>query len=260
MLLLPGSPDSLFLWYANLRFRVKRSSTRFSRHPLGGFVARDNFAPDRVFVNKKRGYWVYKNGVSERGDFLWQSYALSNVQFGPEDVVIDCGANAGDLFINLSGKISDFNYVAVEPNPDDFSVLVRNVPGARARQFALGAKDSQATLYVQSSRADSSLIQPTHFTGQVTVAVRALDSLIREEGLSKIRLLKIEAEGFEPEILRGAEQALALTDFVAIDGGPERGINREVTFCDVSNFLYGRGFELVEVYFPWHRALFRRST
>ena len=39
------------------------------------------------------------------------------------DVVIDCGANSGDLYLEISKFIPEANYFAIEPNPSDFSDL-----------------------------------------------------------------------------------------------------------------------------------------
>ena len=44
-----------------------------------------------------------------------------------DDVVFDCGANSGDLFLRLSKLIDSNNYYAFEPNPLDFKVLNFNL-------------------------------------------------------------------------------------------------------------------------------------
>ena len=86
-----------------------------------------------------------------------------------------------------------------------------------------------------------------------------LDQLMNELKLDKIKLLKLEAEGFEPEILIGAGDRLKDIEYIAIDGGYERGISEEETFTTLTNFLIKKDFEILDIYFPWYRALFKNS-
>jgi hypothetical protein len=72
-------------------------------------------------------------------------------------------------------------------------------------------------------------------------------------------LLKIEAEGYEPEILKGAGKMLERCEYIAVDGGYERGVKCEQTFTTITNYLLKNNFEMKDIYFPWHRALFVRK-
>jgi hypothetical protein len=60
----------------------------------------------------------------------------------------------------------------------------------------------------------------------------------------KIALLKLEAEGAEPEILQGAQKTLENTVAIAADLGPERGIDELRTFDDSFEYLTSVGFKL----------------
>jgi hypothetical protein len=59
-----------------------------------------------------------------------------------------------------------------------------------------------------------------------------------------IALLKLEAEGAEPEILKGGLDTLQRTFFVVADLGPERGLKGERTFEASSEILKNHGFRL----------------
>ena len=56
-----------------------------------------------------------------------------------------------------------------------------------------------------------------------------------------IKLLKLEAEGAEPEILLGGLDKIHLIDYICADVGPERGLSYETTL--VSSVI--RGFSSV---------------
>jgi FkbM family methyltransferase len=211
----------------------------------------------RHFSSKRRGFWLYRQGIRNRGRFLYDSYCLGNIRFGKTDVVIDCGANYGDLYIALADKILPQNYVAIEPSPTDFLDLQRNTPNAILVNKALGSASGKRDLYVQTADGNSSLIEPPQYTEIVTVDVWRLDELKDELRIGRIKLLKIEAEGFEPEVLEGAVDTLSECEYVAINGAYERGKAQDQTFTNVSNFLIGRGFLMKDIYFPWYRALFQ---
>ena len=80
---------------------------------------------------------------------------------------------------------------------------------------------------------------------------------MKELNLEKVKLLKLEAEGFEPEILIGAGDRIKDIEYIAIDGGYERGIDEQQTFTTLTNFLINNSFEIADIYFPRYRALFK---
>jgi len=79
--------------------------------------------------------------------------------------------------------------------------------------------------------------------------------VIRRAGLENktIKLLKLEAEGAEPEILQGAKQTLPHVMYVAADLGPERGIKNDNTVIPVMGILAGYGF--VPIKFSFERGV-----
>ena len=215
----------------------------------------------RSFSNPERGFWLYRSGVSVRGRFLFESYCLQNINFTTGDTIIDCGANSGDLTLQLQSMSLQLNYVAFEPNPADFQVLKQNVtmPNRTLLNNALGEKSGELDFYVNTTEADSSLIKPQSYSKLIKSKVITLDEYFDGNNLGNVRLLKLEAEGFEPEILLGARRALQKIEFVAVDGGYERGIECEQTLTTVANILFESGFEMIDIYFPWYRALFRKK-
>ena len=83
-----------------------------------------------------------------------------------------------------------------------------------------------------------------------------IKTLIDELNIDKIKLLKIEAEGYEPEVLEGLGDKMRICQYIAVDGGYERGIKSEQTLTIITNHLLNNGFEMMDIYFPWCRALF----
>ena len=71
--------------------------------------------------------------------------------------------------------------------------------------------------------------------------------------------MEIEAEGYEPEVLSGCESCLNKIEYIAVDVGYESSEREEQIFTTITNFLLTNGFEMIDVYFAWQRALFRNK-
>ena len=71
---------------------------------------------------------------------------------------------------------------------------------------------------------------------------RRLDGLLPDQ---PIKLLKLEAEGAEPEAIAGCAGLLGSIEYISADLGFERGVAETSTLGAVTNFLVPRGFEIV---------------
>jgi FkbM family methyltransferase len=154
----------------------------------------------------------------------------------------------------------DIRYIAIEPSPADFRALEANVTSGQLHLAAASDAEGESDFFVNSTDGDSSLLLPS--TGSVeTIRVQTvrLDALL--QGEHRIRLLKVEAEGFEPEVLVGSEGILSKVEFIAVDGGPERGPNEDTTIEFAINFLTNHGFTIMklDVVSGMGRALFKNS-
>jgi len=249
----------LSVYIENFLAYVRGKDVRFKYDDKKQAIRVNEQSTRYYFLNRSRGFTLYRNGLKARGEFLFKSYCLQNISFTQNDVVIDCGANSGDLFLELESRILAKNYIAIEPSLKDFHILQLNVKNAMLLNFALGEENGEVDFYLSTAGADSSIIEPKNWTEKTKCNVRRLDSLLSEMAIKKIKLVKIEAEGFEPEVLRGLSGALNFIEFIAVDGGPERGRFESQTFSDCANFLITNGFRMIDTYLPWNRALFKNT-
>ena len=192
--------------------------------------------------------------MRERGRSLGETYLLDYITFSDDDIAIDIGANISDLSLYFADLGVSVDYRAFEPSPREFECLSLNVDFGVIHNVGLWKSNSLLTFYIESSTGDSSFIQPSSFSEIITVPAVKLDQFFGEE---RIKLLKLEAEGAEPEVLMGFEKTLRRCEYVAADLGHERGQLEESTFPDVTNFLLGRGFRLEKVGSSRLTALFR---
>ena len=77
----------------------------------------------------------------------------------------------------------------------------------------------------------------------------------------KIKLLKIEGEGAEPEILEGCRDILKRVEYISVDVGPERGVAQTSPKNDVITYLVENNFEVI-LENPYHRVtvLFKNKS
>ena len=151
----------------------------------------------------------------------------------PRDgVFLDVGANIG-YFSALAASMGAEVH-AFEPHPsyaERLRMLAQRASNAGARihvnQLALGSECGYATLYVSSvnlggSTMVASALAPQHVEQVIQVEVTTLDVYAREHDLSRVDLIKIDVEGLEYAVIRGATHLLR--------GGAGR---RPVVMCEI---------------------------
>ena len=231
----------VFSMFVNFRSVVKFSKVRCAYIAnLGVFQVQCEGETRFASVNSR--VLSYLDGFSLRAAYIGHTYMLSSIPFRDGDLVVDCGANMGDLEVYLRENAPEVRYVGYEPNPHDFVCLQRNVGSSRSRNIGLWNQEGSIPFYVNDAHASSSFIQPPEFTQLVNIPASTLSVQFPSE---RIRLLKLEAEGAEPEVLEGAISILSSIDYVSADVGPERGILEQETRDTVVSFLEAHGFELV---------------
>ncbi len=198
---------------------------------------------------------AYYDGLGSRGNYLAKDYRIDTIKLRSNDIIIDCGACFGDLWLYLNSLELNLKYFGIEPGIDEFKALKNNIElnklstliKSSVYKNALGDSNGKKTFYYSPEGADSSLIMPVKYTNTYDVDVLTLDSFITDKGLGNqtIKLLKLEAEGFEPEILNGSINTLRNIEYIAADLGPERGVNEDCTLAEATNFLTKNNFEMI---------------
>ena len=123
---------------------------------------------------------------------------------GKEDlVVVDAGANVG-LFSIFCSPSSQVVY-AIEPTPSHFSILNHVISSSEINNikpinYALWNEDEEIRFYiVDHNTTSNSAVSPTN--NFVTVNGRKLQTIINENNIKHIDLLKMDIEGSEFKVI-----------------------------------------------------------
>ena len=124
--------------------------------------------------------------------------------------ILDCGANVGNHSLYFA-KVSHAKKVyAFEASEDTYRILKKNIElngledVITAENVALGEKDSRASIKFVKSKTNTGFNQVEE-DDDGTVNMRPLDELVTE----KIDFIKIDVEGYELNVLKGARRILS---------------------------------------------------
>lgn len=196
-----------------------------------------------VYPNK-RVLRIVKN-FKYQLDLLYDSYLLNSIDIQNDDVIVDCGANVGELFLAVKEKNLDVTYMGFEPDKETYECLKLNVKNEKNIVHNIGLSNIEGSnnFYIDNEGGNSSFVD-FGTSESIKVDTKRLDSYNIKKN---IKLFKIDAEGYEPEVLSGSKNTLKKTNFVSVDFGSERGANQNNTMVDVNNLLLQVGFELIEL-------------
>lgn len=137
-------------------------------------------------------------------------------QINPEDNIIDVGANIGFYTLMSAKRASNGKVFSIEPDQDNFSSLIRNIELNQFKNIfpsllALGEKNSKVILESFSSDDNNGLkrIRNNQNNQEPDIQMMTLDHFVEENKISKIDWIKIDIEGYEHELLKGALKTIA---------------------------------------------------
>ena len=152
----------------------------------------------------EQNYWVSWH-LSEMDRKI---YTKGKQKIRPGDIVIDCGAHVG-FFTRYAIKAGANLVVAIEIAPANLVCLKRNlsteIASGQVIVYEKGVwdRDDDLSLSLSDNSASDSLVIPRE-QGKIKVPLTTLDKIVKELGLNRVDMVKMDIEGSEQKALKGA--------------------------------------------------------
>lgn len=175
-----------------------------------------------------------------------------------QPVLFDVGANYGQTIDDFREVLQDAVIHSFEPSPDVFGPLKNKASKMRnvhVWNYAVGASPGSLVLNENTHQNMSSFLEIGEdgwgtIEHKTTVPVTTIDEFCKEQKIERIDVLKIDTQGFELEVFKGALNSMRNNKIGLL--------YFEVTFIDMYKGLPGlaelfefavnNGFELVAIY------------
>ena len=200
--------------------------------------------------------------ISSSVDSPFKSIA-QNLKESNVSSVFDVGANVGQFGLDIRRYGFQGQIVSYEPVEEIFAVLAntskKHQPW-KAIQLGLGAIESERSINISGNDGlSSSLLKmgSTHlenFPGsatisQQTISISTIDKQLESLGIRPQELLlKLDVQGFEAEVLKGASQSLSKIPLCYLEVSITPLYEGEITFLPILMELSNYGHEVVDVF------------
>jgi FkbM family methyltransferase len=169
------------------------------------------------------------------------------------NTIVDAGANIGQTALKFSKYFPTAIIHSFEPVSATYSqleVATQNHSKIKIYKKALGVKPSELEIALFDECQTNSLKLKS--TRKELIQVTTLDLFGKENNITHIDLLKSDTEGFELEVLAGAENFLKdqAIDFIYIEVCLVKSDPTKVFYQDITNYLENRQYKFIGFFEP----------
>ncbi len=177
-------------------------------------------------------------------------------------VAVDVGAHTGRVAARIREVFANARVYAFEPAPGPVSVLRRRAerdPGIVPVELALGSVPGETTIYETRNPHYSSLLKPAEsavretagsaaVVGRADIHVSRLDDWAARAGVGRIDLMKLDVQGYELEVLRGAGALMESVRAVYAEAHLTPAYEGAASFSEIDLLLRRHGLVVHQVH------------
>jgi FkbM family methyltransferase len=246
---------SFGLTEAQIRAKLLEINPEYVIEYVNGFVPQDiivaRVASEAPTESKLSSY------IPRESDLQWNNCDMTtngelwlwNKLKSQLKLIVDVGV-AFELTYPDEGKIIQHCF---EPIPKIAEQLKKYIRPDRVfiNPVGLGASNTTVSFFTHSTsvRSRSHYTCPQNCSCKITVDIIRLDDYIARHKIESIDFIKIDTEGYELDVLKGARNALKITKFVQFEYGGTYPDN-QITLAQVFGFLDGAGFGYIYLIQP----------
>src|ERR687889_1245416 len=189
-------------------------------------------------INVPKYDYIFYCRINNREDLVFMTNHEEDIieHFTPKqgDIVVDIGAHMGRYTIISSKRVgANGKVVAIEAHPNNFEMLNRNIKLNQSTNvvplnYAVYSKETKIKLYLPDEESGytmhHSIMSNYIFTKYkdktedkfVETNANTLDYLLQIKGITDVNWVKIDVEGAEFEVLKGANKILSDSKDIAL--------------------------------------------
>jgi FkbM family methyltransferase len=173
----------------------------------------------RLLYYKQQGILKYQNETVSGEKYFINEHLTPIIN--EDSIIFDVGANIGNYVYSLLESTNSKNIFCFEPNPYAYKMLTNSIQeNIRVQAFNIGMGDhehnTQMYLYEHAKETElgslfESVITDIHKvkeTSSVDIRINTIDNFCRQHSIDRIDFLKIDTEGYEFMVLKGAMQMI----------------------------------------------------
>jgi len=218
-----------------------------------GRLKYEELLPTHLLLNTKYGlFYTHASNIILLFEEVYEVENIMPKLVGKDTVFVDVGAYIG--FYTVWACRRARRVISVEPNPAALAYLKVNIalnecPNVTVVPKAIGDRRGYTKLKIPKTikwgliSMASSIVQDFEEAFEVEVEMDTLDSVLEEVGVDSVDILKIDVEGAEGLVVRGAEKALKEAKAVLIEIWPEN--------MWIARHLKNSGYKLAKTIDHW---------
>lgn len=207
----------------------------------------------RIYLNLHESHMMFQRALN-----LYEQDKKRAIRgmLKPGMTYVDIGVNKGYFTLIAAREVGPAGRViSIEPEAENCrwirqSIEANGYQNVTLFEAAAGDHEGEVELFIGHKSGHHSLVrnERKHAGATVAVPMHTLDNVLAERGIETIDAVKIDVEGAEMGVLRGAEDTLRRSEGVTVlmDLHPHMGVDVH----EVAAFLRGLGFTLYEMAHP----------
>lgn len=214
---------------------------------LGGVVLPTHFGAKLGDFENFSNYWSTKNKIPSQEQFRWMANCIDS----STNVIIDIGANIGLFSVALGKLCSEADIHAFEPVPSTFDILNKNInrnylSNVITHNSAIADDQKKVHISTDMNASQKNRILKKETEGSHEVEAISIDYFCAKNNFNKVAFVKIDVEGAEPLVLRGAKKMLmsASVNAVLLEVCEENLNNLGFTIEDLKSEISGFPYEV----------------
>ena len=209
----------------------------------------------KIIIQKIVNLFGYK--VSKKNINLVKNFdtILKKIFLNKKIKIIDIGANEGQSIIRFKKIFNNSKIYSIEPSETAFKKLLKknkNKKNVFLFNFAIGEKIKKKFFYDYNDSVLSSFYKISKQNSlnlnyeKKIVKVITLDNFCKKQKLSNINILKIDTQGNEIEVLKGASKSLkkGIFDLIELEIIMGDYYEKYFSFFSIENFLIKNNYRL----------------